>query len=102
MEVEPINHITRGDNDRHPEFTYNSIHVDEVEDDNFNVPSGADYHMVHDDVLLYQYGERTQVIVTNDGAYIKKGSSRTDGEKQTYFVLSKLDEHGFVGGFRRT
>jgi len=99
--VKPIDHIESNGRSRDREFTYRRTFVSDIPETSFEVPSGARYEMVGNGNMLYQYRNRAKILVTPNGPYARPDNSKQSAEKQAYFVLSIMDEHGLVAGWRK-
>jgi hypothetical protein len=100
VEVDPVNHVMRGSSDRHDEYTFSRIYVDDVDPERLDLPTGSEVGMPEDGIVLYQYNDRDTILITQDGAYVQQGYVSDMAEKQAYFALSLLDEAGYVGNWR--
>jgi len=99
--VKPVDHISSGERRRTRPFTFTRTYVSDVPETSFEVPTGAEYRMVDDGMLWYQYRDRPEVLVTQNGPYAKPDNQKESAEKQAYFVMSIMDEYGLVSGWKR-
>lgn len=98
--TEPVNTIEVDSSKHTYRYTFNRVYVGDV-DDEFTVPTHAEWWREdRNDVLFYQYRDRPVVMVTQNGAYTEH-KTNADAKKQAYFILSKLDEYGYVGGWKK-
>lgn len=84
------------------EYRFNRVYVSDIEVEDVGFPAGVEAKKPEDEVLLYKYREAPEVLITQDGPYVREGVPKSEGERQAYFALSVLDSEGYVGGFRRT
>jgi len=99
--VRPIDHIESGNRSRARRFTFSKVFVSDIPNTQLSVPNGSEYEMVGEGVATYQYRKRARILVTQNGTYALPKESKNEAEKQAYFALSVLDEHGLVAGWKR-
>lgn len=99
--VRPIDHIESGGRSRDRPFGFTRAFPSDIPNTELDVPPNAGYEMVDGNVARYQYGNRVPIVVTANGPYSRPTVSKKDAEKQAYFAMSILDEHGLVSGWRR-
>lgn len=99
ISVDPIHTDRRGGRTTR-EYTYNRAYPSDVPED-LNVPNDVELSKPQDDVVLYSYPGKPDILITQDGPLAKKGEVRDETRKQAYFAMSILDSNGYVGGWKQ-
>ena len=100
VEVQPTNHVIVDGEKYEYEYTFDKVYIDDVPDDIECSVNGAELWWEHG-ILHYQYGDRTEIYITEDGTYCEQGEAKIQATEQAYYALSVLSSRGLVGRFTK-
>lgn len=98
--IRPIQHLPLDSGDKVYKYRFGKVHIEDIDDD-VTLPDGAEIKEIGDGYLIYQYKNRTPVLITTDNCYVELDGNVTDAEKQAYHCVSILDGKGLVSNWRK-
>lgn len=81
------------------EYRHGEIAVGEIPKD-IQVPHGVSLTFL-DYGVMWEYKERTPVVIKRDGAYCREDDAGEDARQQAYRALSVFADKGYVSGWEK-
>jgi len=98
VKVDPVNRVIKAGERYDYQYTFTEVFVEDVPDDIECSVVGAEMWWEDGDIH-YQYGDKTTIILREDGAYCNEDAPMLQAENQAYYALSILSGRGLVGRF---
>lgn len=102
VKVEPVQKVESRGNIHKYRYTFSEVHIGEAKDNLDSIfHAGESEAWVEDGNIHYQYADKVEIVLKDDGAYVDEEVDRGRGERQAYYALSIMAGSGYVSNWRK-